>query len=215
MLRVIMKLLISLLTFTSGLILAWCFGLLVDPNPEIQLMQGHFSAEKRMNLEKNVVYSAVLGHAYSGSRYGTLVIVNQTYPDWHLKYDVAEEAELKSDLLKLSDRETVESFLSNHRESELLNDLFVLPVKHRLISSEESQSYSSSEYGWREAFQRKNPGSYGEITLSEIGFNQAQDKALVYVGYYCGLLCATGKYYSLVKEGGTWKVVQEYLSWVS
>lgn len=58
---------------------------------------------------------------------------------------------------------------------------------------------------------RHNPG----YTLSLPLISLDRTKAFIQVGYHCGNLCGYGKNVYLRKEGGAWKIVKSYETWVS
>ena len=62
-----------------------------------------------------------------------------------------------------------------------------------------------------------NNGSYQDLTgkrisrigFSRIGINESESASIVYVSYYCGLLCANWSYYFLIKVNNEWKIVDK------
>jgi hypothetical protein len=59
------------------------------------------------------------------------------------------------------------------------------------------------------------PGASGVIGLSAVGFNQAQDQALVYTTFVGDYGSGQGYYVLLAKQDGTWRVEQTVIAWVS
>ena len=84
-----------------------------------------------------------------------------------------------------------------------------------VLMLEDARQYSGDGYDWWYTFHKDNPASSGAITLSRVGYDEELSEALVYVEYYCGILCATGKYFSLEKKDGTWIIIHEYMRWIS
>ena len=61
--------------------------------------------------------------------------------------------------------------------------------------------------GWRQ-FHATLRGAGGLTTWSAVGFDDAHRRALVYVNFACGSLCAEGRYVFLEKQGGAWRTVE-------
>jgi hypothetical protein len=96
-----------------------------------------------------------------------------------------------------------------------VRDLFTLSVKHTFVTPEEVTSYFRDGAGRWDEFYKDYRQSSGLIRVSRVGFNQRNDQALVYVEHDCGTLCGTGKYFSLKKSAGAWRVIRDYQRWVS
>jgi hypothetical protein len=65
------------------------------------------------------------------------------------------------------------------------------------------------------SFEELFPGASGIISLSHVGFDANLDEAIVSTSFVCGGLCGTGKVYSLKKRWGHWRVVNQWIVWVS
>jgi hypothetical protein len=68
---------------------------------------------------------------------------------------------------------------------------------------------------FQEAFERRFPGSYRLITLSNVGFNTNRREALAYVSYYCGIRCGGGSFIILKKIRNKWSVLAREQMWLS
>jgi len=55
----------------------------------------------------------------------------------------------------------------------------------------------------------------GIFEISEIGFNQTKDIAVVYYEWFCGSLCGGGNLAILRKENGRWKIEETLNLWIS
>lgn len=55
----------------------------------------------------------------------------------------------------------------------------------------------------------------GIFEISEVGFNQTKDKAVVYYEWFCGSLCGDGNLAILRKENGNWKIEEILNLWIS
>jgi hypothetical protein len=65
------------------------------------------------------------------------------------------------------------------------------------------------------SFERLFPGASGIISFSYVGFDAGLDQAIVSTSFVCGGLCGTGKVYVLKKRWGRWRVVNQWIVWVS
>mgnify|MGYP000511748962 CR=1 FL=1 len=61
--------------------------------------------------------------------------------------------------------------------------------------------------GWRQ-FRATLSGAGGLTTWSAVGFDAARRRALVYVNFSCGSLCAEGRYVFLEKQGAAWRTAE-------
>jgi hypothetical protein len=53
----------------------------------------------------------------------------------------------------------------------------------------------------------------GKISLSEISFNTAQDKGLLYCEYHCGYLCGKGELLMIAKDHNRWHIIKTKNMW--
>jgi hypothetical protein len=59
-------------------------------------------------------------------------------------------------------------------------------------------------------FYQRYPNSGGYVELSAVGFDEAKQRAMVYVAHYCGMLCGGGRSHLLEKVDGVWREIEEY-----
>lgn len=104
---------------------------------------------------------------------------------------------IKSNFKELS-TETADSYVERNKEPGQLSPDMDLGVDYVLLSREE-------------AFQ----GSEEYFMFSRVGFNQALDQALVYVGDVAGPLAGSGSYFLMQKKDGQWTVKQSIMVWIS
>jgi hypothetical protein len=71
-----------------------------------------------------------------------------------------------------------------------------------------------NDKAWRK-FMLKHPNTPGIIIVSRIGYNRADDQAVVYSGMSCGLLCGQGEFTWLTKHNGVWAVEASSVVWIS
>lgn len=55
----------------------------------------------------------------------------------------------------------------------------------------------------------------GVFQISEVGFNEEKDKAIVYYEWFCGVHCGNGNLAILKKESGKWKIEEILNLWIS
>lgn len=65
------------------------------------------------------------------------------------------------------------------------------------------------------SFEKLFPGASGIISFSHVGFDASLDEAIVSTSFICGGLCGTGRVAVLKKRGGRWRVVNQWIVWVS
>jgi hypothetical protein len=70
------------------------------------------------------------------------------------------------------------------------------------------------EAGYRNLLSKYHEAD-GLITLSRVGFDQAQRQAIMVIGRQYGPLCGAGSYIVLESRDGVWSVVRSTLAWIS
>lgn len=122
-------------------------------------------------------------------------------------------ANLKESLQDLS-KETVNSYAERNAQQTQLSPDMQLGIDYVLLSSEELAEISS-QGNWNEILQERYPGSNGYYIFSRVGFNNALDQAVIYVGNVAGPLMGAGYYYLLEKQNGIWEIKEEMMIWIS
>ena len=116
--------------------------------------------------------------------------------------------------------ELIDSYTANAMKAFPLKRKFRQKLPYTLISNEELDAFFSDknpdwmDKKWKR-FYEKYPGSHGYISFSNIGFNKAKDRALVYFVHWCMALCGTGHYISLSKQNDRWDVLEHARIWIS
>ena len=72
------------------------------------------------------------------------------------------------------------------------------------------RAIEGDQFGVWAGFYERYPKSNGYAELSAVGFDDAKQRAMVYVGHHCGMLCGGGKNHLLEKVGGEWREVQSW-----
>jgi hypothetical protein len=69
---------------------------------------------------------------------------------------------------------------------------------------------------WRDMGDGGYPGSHGTASLSRVGFSPDGHTALVFLGMYCGALCAQDTYFLLtLRDDGRWVMMRQFITSVS
>jgi hypothetical protein len=202
---------LALLFTVTMLILAWCLHISAE-EPQIAPVRHHSIWRERTDIEQYPIYSVVLEH-YVTNKTKLLVIRNETSKDLSEEYrgDDAND-DLVKILRSIAPQDTIDDYTFQNGESAVLQDLFALSVRCRLI---DARKLSGDGLDWWSTFQKLYPLASGVMTLSRIGFSEDLNQALVYVEYNCGFLCATGVYFSLEQKDGAWRIIKEHMRWIS
>ncbi len=89
-----------------------------------------------------------------------------------------------------------------------------LGVDYVLLSREDLMKISSQP-DWGELLNEKYPGTHGYIIFSRVGFNNALDQAVIYVGNVGGPMMGAGYYYLMEKQNGQWILKDQVMAWIS
>lgn len=137
--------------------------------------------------------------------------------------------------LFIADEEYLKTQLPPPPGTKSLNYLLRTLINEKPFFSTEDSTHLVSQYTAvnmlridEEILQKANITSFkSEILKEEAGeesryytislplFSLDGTKAFVQVGCYCGFLCGYGKDVYLQKEGGQWRVVESYETWIS
>jgi hypothetical protein len=177
-----------------------------------------------VEAEEAAVYAAVLLHGRGEVQDRMAVLSDHTTlgvsSDFSAELAHLEDTlEYISDDLPPIDPTTLDSFRARNDRSYPLSPDMPLPIPYVLISpGEVTAIFAGGEVdgldGW-ERFYQRYPTSGGIIDLSRVGFNAEMTQALVYYGAQSHWLDGGGFYFLLSKEGGTWKVVGQAMTWIS
>ena len=109
-------------------------------------------------------------------------------------------AYISSDLPSAS-KETLNDFLErNRRQPSQLSSDMQLGIRYILLSTEELSAIIDQPNGWDVFHEKYSPSGY--MQLSQVGFNETLDEAIVYVGSVPGPMMGSGNYYLMEKKGG-------------
>lgn len=180
----------------------------------VYMAMSDLSAQPQATNEEYAVYSALIGQKYVKDKVRVAVIRDQTLVDTGDSVRIA--GNFRRLMQQLSPMEaTLDDYKENNKTSHRLDRKFDLAVPYVLLTERENNEIFRKGWdGWKR-FYDKYQGSFGEVSVSALGFNRERNQALVYVGHACGSLCASGQYVLLVKTEGAWKIDKDLLMWIS
>ena len=165
----------------------------------------------QIETEEQAVYAALLAR-YPASGY---VIMDTTATDITGIENTSQTLDFVLQNMQAVAPETVDSFRVRNETASLLRNDMQLSVPYVLMSLADRQAlFSINQDGWT-LFYNRYPDAPGIITFSRVGFNEAIDQALCYVGFQSQLLSGAGYYFLLKKVNGNWVVDQQVMTWVS
>jgi hypothetical protein len=169
------------------------------------------SAEAR-RVEAYTIYSMLINRSRTDDAGKLVLIASRTRSFYPIEEGIDEREFIKHNIPPGTTDETLDDYKVQDRQPQELASRFMLSNQYVLINNE--QSFFESEESVS-AFRATYPNSTGHITLlSNVGFNNEMNEALVYAWGYCGGDCGGGGYYLLKRENGIWKVKEEKM-WIS
>lgn len=193
----------KLTLFILAFLLAAC-GTKTTPSPT--------PSADQIDQEEQAVYAAVLKDLYGAPLY---VLMDTTSTDPGGAGNTA--AQLEYVLKNLHDVApgVADSFKARNDKSYPLSPDMKLGVEYVLLSPDQrNQIFSQNQNGW-DTFYQNYPSAPGLTSISRVGFNQAFDQAMVYVGTQSHYLAGAGYFLLLVKTGSAWVVSQKVMTWIS
>jgi heat shock protein HslJ len=179
-----------------------------------------FIAQVGISADENAVYSALIREWDGGQ--GPYVILNETR--FNKAGATLEETftfvrgqlpSTEADDPFALDPTTLEDFEQKNLESSLLNEILNIGLPVTFITDEELEAIlnTGEDADWAQ-FQERFSETQGIFTFSRVGFNEAGNQALVYLGIQREDF--SGGYYSLlVEREGLWSTVISFMVWDS
>ncbi|HEY7769785.1 hypothetical protein [Longimicrobium sp.] len=151
------------------------------------------------------IYTAALAHLGYGQADRKVLVVDSTM-------DMRGDA---SRFMSVPDDVRAGFTAANEHRRELPRGAFPAE-RFRVVPNDHMAGLPRSDPGayWT-AFRERYPGYAGVIRLSGIGRSADGSRAAVYVTYGCGALCGAGHLVTLRNDGGSWRVVEAKMLWVS
>jgi len=169
-------------------------------------------SSEQIDPVQQAVYAALLQKLYSASSY---VIMDTTATTPGGVGDTSSTLDRIVQDMHGVDQKTVDSFLVRNNSAWPVRSDMDLGSAYVLLSQREmKQMFSQNRDGWQ-VFYEQYPDAPGITTLSQVGFNDTFDQALVYAGTLSHYLAGAGYYVLLKKVNGAWIVDQQVMSWIS
>ena len=163
-----------------------------------------------LEREEQVIYASFLkGNSE------TIILQKDTSTGWL----PSSEDELKQRMdyiasgLPNASNETLDNFFQRNRQSTQLSPDMKLGIHYVLVSADEFSAVMDQPNGWEAFYKKYSPAGY--MQFSRVGFNNALDQAIVYVGGEPGPMMGSGNYYLMEKQNGQWVIKEQVLAWVS
>jgi len=150
---------------------------------------------------------------FVGNGPGPVLILEQTSASVS-DYEPGELQKLVKSNFEDVSKETLESFVSRNSNLSKLTSNMNLGLEYHLLSVDELAEISSQP-NWNQILQKRYPNSSGYYIFSQVGFNNALDQAVIYVGHVAGPMMGYGSYYLMEKVNGEWRMIQEAPAWIS
>jgi hypothetical protein len=165
-----------------------------------------------MDSEEVAVYAALLQFIYPDLG---LVLTEKTATDPGGVENTTTVVEQALSQLTDVDPQTAASFqVRNDAQYSLSPDMKLEQEYVILTEDNMRQIFNVNQNGW-DVFYADYPGAPGMTTLSRVGFNDAMDQALVYVGTQSHWLAGAGYIVLMKKVNGTWTIDQQVTTWIS
>ena len=192
-------------------IVAMAIGLLAGCGSTLMPSQDTGSQDPMADQEQ-AVYAALLRNASNAPYY----VLREELPDFsQSNEDVAADSDLIIQNLTQVSVETLASLWARNGTVHYLSADMNLGAPYVLLDSAAREAFFTADGdGWKR-FYAKYPKSTGIYGFSRVGFNAANDQALVYLDWYGGYLAGLGQCVILAKSGDTWTVVQQVETWIS
>jgi hypothetical protein len=171
-------------------------GPTVTPPPEIE-------------TEEYAVYSAMIRHNPVGINLGSSILIREQ------TVSGLDTLELALEEVPPLPARLVDSYRSRNAASYTLEPSLDVELDYALMPEEEFEKIFYGKGSVWARFQDRYPEASGVVIFSRVGFGANGDEALVEMGYRCGDLCGAGGLYLLTKEGGSWKIQESLIEWMS
>lgn len=167
--------------------------------------------------EDYAVYSDIINSRYIDENIKMIVIGGNTdILGEKSRLETGNRSELLKEDIPLLTPDIITSFIDNNKNGYALGRHFILDVEYQVLGRHEFRKYFGNycANSWT-GFYEDYPHSAGVIDFSRVGYNKDGTKAFVWVINWRGRLCIEPYYLLLSKVDGKWKVIDEYMPWIS
>ena len=166
----------------------------------------------KIDSEQTAVYAFLLSSSYQHHGY---VIMDTTSTGPTGVDGTVQSLDYVQQNMHGVDSATLASFKARNDQAYPISPDMDLGNPYTLLSEAARQKiFGQNQSGW-EIFYARYPQAPGITTLSRVGFNNALDQALVYLGTQSNWLVGSGNYILLKKVDGAWTVDQRVMTWIS
>jgi hypothetical protein len=151
--------------------------------------------------EGYAVLSQLIDQAFSKSKASAIDISSATVRE--------EELLVSEGCLKVTDgfQSAFTDFHERNKSSLRLANEFSLKVEYKLAEEQDTQSPPKPVPGEQKL--EENFAGRVLFAVSAVGFDPTKTHVLAYVSAYCGVMCAGGAYYLLIKDKQGWKEIPD------
>jgi hypothetical protein len=166
----------------------------------------------QIDMEQQAVYAFLLSNLYQHRGY---VIMDTTATGVTGVENTTQTLDYVLQNMHSVDSGTMVSFRSRNDAAYPISPDMNIGGQYTLLSQAgRQQIFGQNQSGW-EIFYERYPQAPGITTLSRVGFNNALDQALVYIGTQSNWLAGSGYYILLKKLNGAWSIDQRVMTWIS
>lgn len=148
---------------------------------------------------------------------GLILIENKTRLRFSADWNIDRSLGLVRDEISGGENNSLlQDFKSRNQAHNLLDERLACNGlnKIQIVDTDRLTGIFAGTDGWG-ILQEEYPGYQFVIVFSEIGYNEENDQALVFMEHNSGPKSGSGDYYVMVKGGSEWKVTKKINQWES
>jgi hypothetical protein len=167
---------------------------------------------KDIEVGEVAVYAALFQAMYPDQN---IVLMDQTATGPGGVGDTASTLKYALAQMKGVASETAASFQARNEAAYPLKPDMNIGIQFTLLSEDNMrQMFNINQDGWG-IFYSRYPDAPGITSVSRVGFNEAMDQALVYIGTQSHWLAGAGYFVLMKKVAGAWVIDQQVMTWIS
>jgi hypothetical protein len=200
----------SVLIFTFALGVAAVFGIYSILSRNVETVAAPRIYTSNHGDDIAAIYSRVLKD--KGYHDSDVFIEEFARDDWSFGSLMADKGRVPG-----ADADTVANYRDANSKPSRINEYFADRPRTEFWTEDLANDTFGKDgiAGWKTFYERYS-GSKGIVRFSNVGFNTAGDKALVFLSNGCGSLCGLGTMFNMAKApDGTWYIAYEKDVWFS
>lgn len=138
----------------------------------------------------------------------SVAIIDSTFYISEFPLDENRRKKLESEWNIKLPHDLLEDYRAKNASRYLIQDRFRIDSNYEIISSDEYREIFNSSYSWLK-FEEKYPDIKSIIKLSRVGLNTKKDKAILFIGSFCGNLCSSTWFIYFEKKDNIWELAHE------